>query len=423
MSLSLSPFFSTAPLSRVLTAILASGLLAAASAAPTKAKKTPETTPQAVPVAAPAAAPAAQAAPEDDPYGIGSPAATPDTTPPATPRTGSVAADRLKTPAAPAPVATPDTTPAPRAPRTRITRETTVNPMNENRGSYRNPKKALFMSLIVPGLGQAYIGQTKFNYIRAALYFTADVTMGYLWYDYSVVKYDKKVKQYRRFADEHWRQDRYEGKITEMIGTVSDQYYFERFNPSRASYCQSVLSNEGAGAELYKGCWQPYKDEFSANYTNFKTTYAGDYDAQGNVNVAATGDRRASFPDDVAFYELIGRDQEFLFGCDDAQPDPSVPTGYNLTDTVWVGASVNREAYNGMRQTAKDYSRMQTWFLGGIVLNHIASAVDAALTARRHNRILYEDAGARLFDKVNLDGGMAMDLGRPRTYMTAYLSF
>jgi hypothetical protein len=380
------------------------------------------------------AAPAlAQAEPAEDPYGIGtSPVApgVPDTGAVPPPAPGAVRVDTARPV-----ILAPDTVPTlqtgrstsdtvvPRAPRPRITRETTVNPMDVQRGSYRNPKKALFMSLIVPGLGQAYIGQSTFNYVRAALYFTADVTMGYLWYDYSVVKYDKQVKQYRAFADQHWRQASYEDKITEMVGTVTDQTYFERFNPSRVNYCAAVQPNEGAGAALYSGCVSPYNNAFDTEYANFKTTYAGDVDGQGNVDVAATAARRAAFPGDVEFYEMIGRDQEFLYGWDDALADPGVPTGFDLADTAWVGTSVNRDRYNAMRQTAKDYSRMQTWFLGGIVLNHIASAVDAAITARRHNRVLYEDGGARWYDKVNLDGGMAMDLGRPRTYLTAYLSF
>lgn len=381
--------------------------------------------------AAPAAPTVAQAAPAaaEDPYGIGAPsgAGTPDTG-----LAPSVAVPVTPVPpdtARPAPPA-PDTVPSlqtgrstsdtvvPRAPRPRITRETTVNPMNVHRGSYRNPKKALFMSLIVPGLGQAYIGQSKFNYIRAALYFTADVTMGYLWYDYSVVKYDKKVKQYRAFADQHWRQAAYEDKITEMVGTVTEQGLFEQLNPSRASYCAAVQSDEGPGADLVSGCTRVWsqQNQDDINYTNFKETYAGD------VPGPATGARRAGFPGDVEFYEMIGRDQEFLYGWDDA---PADPPSFVIAppDTAWLGTSANRDRYNSMRQTAKDYSRMQTWFLGGIVLNHIASAVDAAITARRHNRVLYEDGGARWYDKVNLDGGMAMDLGRPRTYLTAYLSF
>jgi hypothetical protein len=381
---------SNSPFSKVFAAVVASGLLAAAYAAPVLA----------------------QATPSDDPYGIGTPSTAPDTTravipvrPDTTrPPTRSVRTDTGSVPAAAA--VAPDTAPTPRAARPRITRETTVNPMDVHRGRYRNPKKALFMSLIVPGLGQAYIGQSKFNYIRAALYFTADVTMGYLWYDYSVVKYDKQVKRYRTFADLHWRQSTYEDQITNA-SAVATQAAFENLNPNRVSYCAAVQGN-GSPTEtrLYTGCVEPWDRDpnktTQQDYAAFKETFAGDVPGPG------TGAR-----------------------WDDAAADPAFAAGasnpgYEIisdTSTIWRGVSANRNSYNSMRQTAKDYSRMQTWFLGGIVLNHIASAIDAAVTARRHNRVLYEEGGARWYDKINLDGGMAFDQGRPRTHMIAYLSF
>ena len=365
----------------------------------------------------------------EDPYGIGTPSASPAT--PTTPRADTVRPATPATPAtsaadtaqvAPPVAATPDTTPRVVTPRPRITRETTVNPMDVKRGNYRNPKKALFMSLVIPGLGQAYIGQSTFNYVRAAAYFTADVTMGYMWYHYSVVKYDRKVKQYRKFADANWSQSAYESKITELAG-VTDQSLFTVLNPNRISYCGAVQSRETTtGNNNYLGCIEPYSDNTTTqqNYSSFVNTTLGD-DPSTASGLADLRARRAGFPDDVSFYEMIGANQEFISGWDDWD---FVDPGYDLTsDSAWTGTSAHRNTYNSMRQTAKDYSRMQTWFLGGIVLNHIASAVDAAITARRHNKVLYEQGDARWYDKVNLDGGMAMDLGRPRTYMTAYLTF
>jgi hypothetical protein len=356
--------------------------------------------------------------PADDPYGIGAPSTesapppAPDTTRPPTARTDTGGAF-----APPAPVAAPtapDTAPdtAARAPRTRITRETTVNPMDMQRGKYRNPKKALFMSLIVPGLGQAYIGQSTFTYARAAAYFTADVTMGILWYQYSVVKYDRKVKQYQNLADEHWTQQAYEDGIG---GQIAPDDVTARLNTGRDGYCSAVQRNEGSGAPLYEGCRAVFSEELDdpQKYFAFQQTYAND------TSAAARAARRATFPNEVSFYAMIGTQQEFIFGWDDA-----VDAGWSFgADTAVTGTSANRDRYNSLRDKAQEYSRMQSWFLGGIVLNHIASAIDAALTARRHNRILYEGAEARWYDKVNVDGGMAFDQGRPRTHLMAYLSF
>jgi hypothetical protein len=86
---------------------------------------------------------------------------------------------------------------------------------NWKRGEYRNPKRALFLSLVVPGLGQAYVGQSTFNYVRAGAYFATEVTLGVLWYQYTVVKYDREVARYRRLADEHWDQRAYEAMVSQ----------------------------------------------------------------------------------------------------------------------------------------------------------------------------------------------------------------
>lgn len=298
-----------------------------------------------------------------------------------------------------------------RTPRARISRETTVSPLDTDRGEYRNPKKALFLSLVVPGLGQAYVGQSTFNYVRAAVYFGTEVTLGVLWYQFTVVKYDREVKRFRRLADEHWDQGTYEDEVAGL--PQNDAVLFETLNPSRGVYCDAVQPGSPTSG-LNQGCREPYNTEdaeVQSDYSTFRETMSDD------TSAAARADRRADFPSPVNFYEAIGQHQEFIFGWSDASGD-----AYDLSDSTVTGTSAHRDRYNAIRQQAQDYSRMQAWFIGGIILNHIASAVDAALTARRFNRGLYE-AEARWYDRVNLDGGLAFDAGNPRTHMTARLSF
>lgn len=358
-----------------------------------------------------AAAPAAFAqSADDDLYGVPGAATTdaPETRPTESPNDAETPSGTPSTPAPDTSVATPVDTappaPAP-APRVRVTRETTINPLDTRRGNYRNPKKALFLSLVVPGLGQAYVGQSPYTYARAALYFGTEVTLGAMWYHYSSVKYDRETRRYKRFADQHWSQGAYEQRVFDERGVVDD---FRAINPQRARYCESV-TGRGAGAadSLYRWCEDPADN---ANYPNFRTGY----DDRGWA-ADSIGRFRAGFHDAVEFYATIGKYQEFIAGWDDA-----VGVAYDATGIS--GTSANRDAYNAMRAKAQDYSRMQAWFIGGLVLNHIASAVDAALTARYHNRVLYEGE-ARWYDRMNLDGGLAFDRGRPMTHLSARLSF
>lgn len=333
------------------------------------------------------------------------------------PRVDTVAAPADSTPAAvpaiPA-IPAPDTA-KPSRPRV-ITRETTVNPLDTRRGAYRNPKKALFMSLVVPGLGQAYVGQTAFNYSRAALYFGTELTLGALWYHYTVVKYDREVKRYRRYADTHWSQRAYE----DAAFNASAAETFADINSYRAGYCDAVQRHGRgiAGEEaLYTGCLDILDPQEAAGtgYQNFRSQYDDSRWFGATPAPDSVGLRRAGYADRVDFYSLIGRYQEFVGGWDDV-------TGLAYSDTSIAGASANRDIYTAMRQKAQDYSRMQAWFIGGIALNHIASAIDAALTARRNNKRLYESE-ASWYDRIGVDGGLAFESGRPFTRMSATLSF
>lgn len=369
-----------------------------------------------------AAAPAAFAqSADDDLYGVPGAATTdaPETRPTESPNDAETPSGTPSTPAPDTSVATPVDTappaPAP-APRVRVTRETTINPLDTRRGNYRNPKKALFMSLVVPGLGQAYVGQSAFTYARAAVYFGTEVTLGAMWYQYSSVKYDRETKRYKRFANEHWSQGAYEQRVYDEQGSASSVEAYSAINPQRTRYCEAVQDRTTAtGQQLYQGCTNVLTltgegTPQETAYLNFKNAY----DDRGLSPDAVAG-LREGFSNPVEFYTAIGKYQEFVAGWDDA-------TGVAYSDAGIAGTSANRDAYNAMRAKARDYSRMQAWFIGGLVLNHITSAVDAALTARHHNRVLYEGE-ARWYDRMNLDGGLAFDRGRPMTHLTARLSF
>jgi hypothetical protein len=223
------------------------------------------------------------------------------------------------------------------------------------------------------------------------------------------------VKRYRRYADTHWSQGAYEDAAFDASAAET----FADLNPYRTAYCEAVVSRNSGGQELYNGCVNLLDPDSAAGtaYQNFKVTYDEAARFGANPPVDSVSRLRAGYADRVDFYALIGRYQEFVGGWDDVEPNP--PT---YGDSTITGTSAHRDAYAAMRGKAQDYSRMQAWFIGGIALNHIASAIDAALTARRNNKHLYE-AQTRWYDRVGVDGGLAFQGGQPFTRMTARLSF
>jgi hypothetical protein len=302
--------------------------------------------------------------------------------------------------------------------RKRIVRETTVNSIDELKGRYRSPKKALFMSLIVPGLGQAYVGQHWSNYARGAAYFLADVALLYGWHFYVVEKQDREIAQYKRFADTHWRQANYEDSIKSQVQVNFVKDRFDKGNTHRGSYCESVQeAGTGSGKDLYNGC----KDPNSSGYDAFKTFYD---DSQWPDDTVSA--RRALFPNSQSFYEIIGKYDEFITGWDDANVNPIIigDTTYSqlVNGKLVTPTTDHQQQYVSMRDQANEYARMQSYFLGGIVLNHIVSAVDAALTAHFHNLALYQTE-VRWYERVHLQSRVAMQDGLPAPTVAAVLTF
>ena len=328
---------------------------------------------------------------------------------------------------APADTAAADTAVAKPKKRKRIVRETTVNTIDELKGRYRSPKKALFMSLVVPGLGQSYVGQHWFNYTRGAVYFFTDVALAYGWHYYVVDKQDRQITKYRRFADAHWSQSKYEDSISRQVLPGYNVSNFELRNPHRPTYCDAV-QNQGSqtGGELFAGC----KELTGNNFSRFQAFYKG---AEANASADSIGRLRGQFNNVQTFYEIIGKEAEFITGWDDANNILIGDSTFGLIGSdgkAQLGAdkkplpatSANQQTYISMRAQANDYARMQAYFLGGIVLNHLVSAVDAALAANYHNKRLYQTETG-WYDRVRLDSYVALDGYAPKPTVVASFTF
>ncbi len=281
--------------------------------------------------------------------------------------------------------------------RARIVRETTVNTIDELKGKYRSPKKALFMSLVIPGLGQAYVG----SYARGIAYAAIDVGLMIGWHHYVVTKYDRQVSRYQVFADSNWRQSRYETEITQNPKTAGKTpAEFKKMSEHRESYCDAIQI--GSSSDLKKACTD-------LNMQSFK-----EYN-DANISTDSVSQLRSNFKDTRGFYELIGKDQEFFAGWSDVK-------NIVYTDSSISGSSDLRDTYVSMRKTATDYSRLQAYFLGGIVINHIVSAIDAGLSAHYHNKALYQTE-VRWYDKIRLQSYLAWEGNLPTPTVNATLTF
>ncbi len=297
-------------------------------------------------------------------------------------------------------------------------RSSQVNTIDDMKGRYKSPKKALFMSLVLPGLGQAYVG----SYWRAGMYVAIETGLALGWRHYVVTLHDRQVKKYEKYADEHWSHGRYE----DYYGDLSLQNPFDgnpeemkNVAPTREEFCRAVFAEDTRATSAFQTCidFGPYQpDEAYDLFAFYEESRYERYDDSDPLSADSIGIyRRENFQNIHAFYELLGKHNEYLPGWDDAE-------NIIYTDTSIVGESENRDTYRKMRNRATEYSRMQAGFLGAMVINHLVSALDAALTARFHNKKLYETE-VRWWDRVRLDSFVAFEGWYPKSFIQASLPF
>ncbi|MCQ2122212.1 MAG: DUF5683 domain-containing protein [Fibrobacter sp.] len=261
-----------------------------------------------------------------------------------------------------------------------------VNGIDEMKGRYKSPKKAMFMSLVVPGSGQLYTGGSSFTYVRGAVYLALEAALWGGWYYFSVYKYDNQVKNYKKFAKKHYSIGRYEKEMLDLVNQLaseSEESYFEtRYMSSRESFCEAIYGKASAS-----GCYTAGKmfDNDAAHAARFRNN-----PVSLGEEVKAVG----SFYDGSALYSEIS-DKSYVLGWDDVE-DAELAMNLHLDDDydgeyIPLAKSKNMKEYRDMRSKATDYANMQAWFFGGLIVNHLVSAVDAAFTANAHNKELYSE--------------------------------
>ena len=267
------------------------------------------------------------------------------------------------------------------------TKVSKVYSIDEMKGKYKSPRKALFFSLVVPGSGQLYVGGSTFNYIRGAAYLALEGALWGGWYYYSVYKYDKQVKRYKKFAKNHYSAYTYESKMHDLYNGLDDSdeeaEFVERYLSNRETYCKSIY-----GEASTNGCYVEGKeltnDKNHINHVN------------GSFSLYNSG----------SYYSSIAG-STYVLGWDDVEDEAAV-SALNLSDddadVVSLGSSANWKIYRSMRSKANDYADMQAWFFGGLILNHIVSALDAAWSAHSHNKVLYEEE-LSWYDRLHFEGG------------------
>jgi hypothetical protein len=253
----------------------------------------------------------------------------------------------------------------------------------QNLKEYRSPRLAMLLSLLVPGLGQAY----SRSYVKASAFGAAEVAaIGVAVYLNSVAK--SKKKDAYNFADKHFDVKRIESYDTTLqraffnrdsslvfgVDTIPlpyDRYFYNAAKNKDTYYYESVR-----GKEFTPG-WDDY------NLSLADVLSAGE-------KMLETGEPELIKGNDGSKYELYDYRSLDKFYYVKRVLDRF---DNNVDDGNWVlGHSNSQVEYNMMIDKSNSYRDAVNYMFYVILLNHIASAIDAGFTARAYNaRLLGEN--------------------------------
>ena len=210
------------------------------------------------------------------------------------------------------------------------------------------------LSLVLPGAGEFYAG----SYLKSAAFLAVEAALWIFAYRYDL-KGDRQTDFFQNYANAHW--------------SVVDY----------ATYAQNNYAPGGAAS--YPGLFIPgtqgAKPWLQVNWavlnrmeSDIAQTAAGQYYSH---NLPAYNTQQ--------YYELIGKYPQFNQGWDD---HPSSFTyGQQLSSELLY--------YAGQRGQANTYYTTASTFVAIAFVNHVVSAVDAALTGGSYNRGLHASVGSQ----------------------------
>lgn len=267
-----------------------------------------------------------------------------------------------------------------------------------NLEEYRSPKRAMFLSLLVPGLGQLYAR----NYVKAGAFLAAEAAVVGV-----VVKLrmdgNERKKKARRYANVHFDTAAFYGFHEDLAGwlPLSDPESPGKF--SGAGELDSVMYN------IFFRELDTLKNDWRSDPAQDGDRYYGDI--RDPMYVRGWSDCEPEF-DRVEGYDL-GSVQSYRYESYSSQHDDITwllnildPQTGDTVKTGVFGYSQEQERYNSLVADYNKYYKASNAMFFVMLGNHLFAAIDAFITARVYNARLLKEKSA--WERIHVDHRVAL---------------
>lgn len=276
----------------------------------------------------------------------------------------------------------------------RVARIRSIN-FAKNQKEYRSPKRAMFLSLLIPGAGQAYAKK----YWKTAVFGVVEIALIGL-----AVKFSKDGDKRRENARNH------------ADSTFKLSKFLKFYNDFEKKFSVETGDSSLFSTDIQQSIFSESQEYYQNKYENI-TSLSHDVDI------------RQDFDSDI-------ESKIFVQGWSDCEPGFTVEDGYlpddgtysyyyqsYSPDTLWQLNSLNKADSSIVSSSIYGYSRYQSIYSNMLsesnsfhgkktsmvlllLLNHIASGIDAFISARGYNdKLLNKES---VWRRINLDQQMAL---------------
>jgi hypothetical protein len=225
-------------------------------------------------------------------------------------------------------------------------------PADASLASRKSPWLAGGLSLVLPGAGEFYAE----TFLKSALFLAAEAALWVLAYNYDQ-KGNHQTDSFQNYANAHWSVVSYA------------QYALAHYAPAGGNY-QVIIPGTQGDPPWMRVNWA----ELNRMESDIAATAAGQYYSH---NLPSYNTQQ--------YYELIGKYPQFNQGWDDAPP--SFTYGNQLSAELLY--------YSGERGKANTYYTTASTYVALAFVNHVLSAIDAAISAGSYNRGLHASVGSQ----------------------------